>query len=242
MIDGELSLAVGGQSVADMFRRLGRQTFNRTLRQLAPDAPPARIWGFTRGGTVAASTNVSPTRQGLPDRYWWDLATDAPSPALLERLENVGAMAEQPCDCLIWDLGQFEAGSLRGKHGRDPDAAREDYRHAMFRVLQHIRERLSPSNPEDLPILLMPHAPHPAEEKGGGIGVKRVRAVQYELIAAIPNCHDAGIVRDMEMKDNMHPSREGIQRYAESLATTFSRTVLPHLGIASSLVSSAGAA
>lgn len=229
MIAGELSIAVGGQSLADWFRRRGSRPFNRTLRSLRPDAPPARIWGFTCGGSMAASTNVSPFRRGDPARYWWDMEADAPSAALIERLDKVAALASQPCECLVWDQGQFEATPLKGKHGRDPAIAREHFRVATRSVLQFLRERLSPNAPERLPILFMPHAPHPGEGTRVGLGVERVRAVQYELIAQIPNCHDVGIVHGMEMHDNMHPSEAGMQLYAESLAKSFAAKVLPLL-------------
>lgn len=223
----DLSLAVGGQSLAQMFRLFGKEAFNRRLAELAPEAGNVSIWGHTRGGTLAASSNVVSRRPERQSRFWWDMARDAPAPEFVAGLAKLDL--PRPCDCLFWDQGQSEAAPLKGKNGRDPAAARADYRYATRRILEYWRVQLAPDDPARIPILLMPHAPHPGERGRAGAGVLVARAAQYELIQQLPNCHDAGIVRNMEMNDNMHPTRAGIQLYAACVAETFARIILPQV-------------
>lgn len=227
MIGDCISFAVGGQSIAAMFRLKGKETFRRRLREVAPGSPTVRIWGHTRGGTFAASTNERPGRSDYGHRHWWNIERDEPSPEFVAGLAAKAAFASHPCECLLWDLGQSEAGSLRGKGGRDPAAAYADFRYATMRILGYWRSVLSPDDPDALPILIMPHAPHPLDGKPLGAGVGRVRDAQYDLIETLANCHNIGIVRDMEMNDPMHPTTAGIQVYAARVADAFARVVLP---------------
>ena len=233
MIGNSISFAVGGQSIAAMFLLKGKAAFRGRLREIAPGSPTVRLWGHTRGGTFAASTNERPGRSDYGHRFWWNIERDEPAPEFIAGLAAKADYASHPCECLLWDLGQSEAGSLRGKGGRDPAAARADFREATARVLGYWRSVLSPDDPESLPILLMPHAPHPLEGTALGAGVAQVRDVQYELARTLANCHDVGIVRGMEMNDPMHPTEAGIQLYAARVAESFARIVLPSIGASS---------
>ena len=227
MIGGKLSFAVGGQSLAQIFRKRGRKAFAARLKEIAPAAPPVEVWGYTRGGSLAASSNCFPDTMSAGQHYWWDMAADAPSAEFAAGLAELARFSEHPCECLFWDLGQSEAMPIGGAFHRDPERATADFMVATRRCLDLWRRNLSPDEPDRLPILLMPHAPHPHDGRPGN-GRDRVRAAQYALIEQIPNCHDVGIVRGMEMLDNVHPTQAGLDVYAARVAESFARIVLPH--------------
>lgn len=217
----KLSFAVGGQSLAHRFRLHGRQAFAAEFAAQLPEAPPVRIWGVTRGGSLAASSNVFPSKLGRGARFWWDMAADAPSPEFVAGLAANAKHLRRPPACLFWDLGQFEAVTLSGRLGHDPAVAEADFRYATRRCLDYFRARLSPADPERVPILLMPHAPHRNENRPNGRGILMVRAAQQRLAREIPNCHDVGVIHGMDMEDNLHPSRRGIEQYAAHVARAF---------------------
>lgn len=229
MIGGALSIAVGGQSLAHRFRVHGKRAFARRLQHIVPDAPPVRVWGYTRGGSLAASTNVFPDAMGRGRHHWWDMAEDRPSAAFDAGLEANAGFLDHRCECLIWDLGQFEAIAMSGRWDRDPSAAAADFESATRRILDHWRMRLSPDEPDDLPIILVPHAPHPKEADGTVPGVIKVRAIQQRLARELRNCHDAGVIHGMDMEDNLHPSPRGVAQYGVHLADAFATLVLPRL-------------
>ena len=230
MIGRAISFAVSGQSLAQRFRRHGKRAFARRLQKIAPEAPPVRVWGYTRGGSLAASTNTFPQSTERGQDFWWDMATDRPSADFDAGLAANAGFIEHPCECLLWDLGQFEAVTMSGRWDRDLDAAADDFRHATRRCLDHWRSALAPDNPQSVPILLMPHAPHPRELQRAAPGVLRVRAIQQQLAREIPNCHDVGVISGMEMEDNIHPSQRGIAQYGAFIAEAFVAHVLPLIG------------
>lgn len=225
MIGAHLSLAVGGQSLAQIFRKRGRKAFALRMGEIAPAAPPVKIWGYTRGGSLAASTNRFPAEMTAGQHWWWDMERDAPSPDFAAGVDELAPFFAHPCEALLWDLGQSEAMPMAGAFGRDPGRATADYLQASRRCLAFLRERLSPGDPARVPILFMPHAPHPHDARPGN-GRRRVREAQLELIRSIPNCHDVGVVEGMEMLDHVHPTQNGLDVYAARVADCFARVVL----------------
>jgi hypothetical protein len=56
-------------------------------------------------------------------------------------------------------------------------------------------------------------------------GVVRIRDVQGDIIASVPNCYDAGDISAIELRDALHPSVTGSKEYARVVAGTFVRVV-----------------
>ncbi len=220
-----MSVFVGGQSLARMFLEHNRGEFAATVAALAPEIAAPRLWGYAIGGTVAASTNVFPPPHVVAQRYWWDMEADAPGELLAHALSVIDAHTAEPAVAMVWDLGQHEAVIARGRMGRAPADVERDFRHATLRCLTSLRDRLRPSQPDSLPILFMCVGPVKAPAWYDMSGMERIRAAQRDIIAAVPNCHEAGDISAMELKDPLHPSAAGSRYYLRVVAETFVRVM-----------------
>jgi|KBSSwiStaDraftv2_1062776.scaffolds.fasta_scaffold994149_1 hypothetical protein len=215
---------VAGQSLASRFRLYGREAFAEHLQAIAPDLGDYHVTGSTAGGSVASSNNYfpNPKAEGAARRWWWNADTGTEGPALVEALEAIEALGARNWSALVFDLGQHEAiWKALGSERSFQDIALS-YAIAVPNVLRRLREALSPADPEALPILFVPLGPQkPSGRMRRAHEFGPFRAMQYEIIAATPNCHAVGSVIDMDMQDMLHPSQEGVEYYARKVAEKF---------------------
>lgn len=214
---------VAGQSLAARFRAYGREEFDRHLERIAPDLGAHRIVGSTVGGSLASSNNYFPNpKSDGPRQWWWSADGGTPGPALAEALDTIDALGERNWKALVFDLGQHEAiWKALGSDRSFPEIC-VSYAIAIPHILRALREHLSPADPEALPILFVPlGSQKPSGNMRRAHEFGPFRSMQYEIIAATPNCYAVGSVKDMDMEDMLHPSQDGVEFYARKVAEKF---------------------
>jgi len=213
---------VVGQSIASRFLNQGADRFKAHIAARAPEYADLRLLGSVHGGSLSSSANSFKRRNGGPPRkLWWDAEAGQPGEPLVQALAKIAGFGPGPWRALVFDLGQHEAALKSLKGVGDTAQIRANYAAAVREILALLRRALCPEAPESLPVLFAPVGPLIVSDTPRPSEVGAFRAMQYDLIAELPECHAIPGLLEMELSDWAHPSEAGIDFYARQVAREY---------------------